>query len=60
LEKRLANLLECGFTIPPTKLRKPRDPIAYRVRELVVVIRLWFLVDASSAFRFYAERLARW
>jgi hypothetical protein len=33
------------------------NSIASRVRELVIVIGVWFLVDASSGFRFYAEGL---
>jgi hypothetical protein len=48
-------MLECGFTILPTKLRKLRDSIASRVRELVIIIRVWLLVNASMAFRFYVE-----
>jgi hypothetical protein len=48
-------MLQCGFTILLAKLRKLRDLIASRVGELVVIIRVWFLVDASSAFRFYAK-----
>jgi hypothetical protein len=52
-------MLQCGFTILPTKLRKLKDFIASRVRELIVLIRIWFLVDASSAFRFYAEGLTQ-
>jgi hypothetical protein len=46
-------------TILPTKLRKLRDSIASRVGELVVVVRVWLLVDTSSAFRFYAEGLSQ-
>jgi hypothetical protein len=52
-------MLYCGFTILPTKLRKLRDSTASRVRELKVVIRIGFLLDASSAFRFYAEGLTQ-
>jgi hypothetical protein len=50
-------MLQYGITILPAKLRKLRDSIAKEVGELVIVIRLWFLIDASSAFRFYAEGL---
>jgi hypothetical protein len=50
-------MLQYGFTILPTKLRKLRDSIASRVRELVVVVRVWFLVNVPSTFRFYAEGL---
>jgi hypothetical protein len=48
-------MLSCGFTTLFAKLRKLRNSIAYRVRELVIVIRVWYLVNVSSAFRFYAE-----
>jgi hypothetical protein len=34
----LANMLQYGFIILPTKLRKLRDSIASRVGELVVVV----------------------
>jgi hypothetical protein len=47
------------FYHPPTKLRKLRDSIASRVGKLVVVVRIWFLVDTSSVFRFYAEGLTQ-
>jgi hypothetical protein len=50
-------MLYCGFTILPTKLRKLRDSIASRVRELVVVVGIRLLVDTSSAFGFYAKKL---
>jgi hypothetical protein len=52
---KLANMLQCGFIILPTKLRKLRDSIASKVGELVVVVGVWLLVDTSSAFRFYVE-----
>jgi hypothetical protein len=54
-------MLQCGFTILLAKLRKLRDSIVYRVGELVIglVIGVWFLVDASSAFRFYAKGLTQ-
>jgi hypothetical protein len=52
-------MLQCGFTILPAKLRKLRDSIASRVWELVIVTRVSFLVDTSSAFRFYAEGLTQ-
>jgi hypothetical protein len=42
-------MLYCGFTILPAKLRKLRNSISSRVGELVIVIRVRFLVDASSA-----------
>jgi hypothetical protein len=45
------------FYHPSTKLRKLRDSIAFRIGELVIVIEVRFLVDVSSAFRFYAEGL---
>jgi hypothetical protein len=45
--------------ILPTKLSKLRNSIASRVGELVIVIGVWFLVDVSSAFRFYAEGLTQ-
>jgi hypothetical protein len=48
-------MLQCGFTILPAKLRKLRDSITSRVGELIVVIRVWFFVDASSTFRLYAK-----
>jgi hypothetical protein len=41
--------------ILPTNSKKPRDSIASRVGELVVVVGVWLLVDTSSAFRFYVE-----
>jgi hypothetical protein len=43
--------------ILPTKLGKLRNSIASRVGELVIVIGVWFLVDTSLAFRFYAKGL---
>jgi hypothetical protein len=42
-----------------SKLRKLRDSIASRVRELVLVVRIQLLVDTPSAFRFYVEGLAQ-
>jgi hypothetical protein len=47
------------FYHPPTKLGKLRDSIAPRVRELVILIRVWFLINASSAFRLYVEGLTQ-
>jgi hypothetical protein len=52
-------MLYCGFTILPAKLRKLRDYISSRIGELVVVIGVWLLVDASSIFRFYTEGLTQ-
>jgi hypothetical protein len=52
-------MFKYGFTILPTKHRKYRDSIASRVGKLVIVVRIWFLVDTSSAFRFYAEELTQ-
>jgi hypothetical protein len=46
--------------IIPTKLRKLRDSITPRVRELIVVVGIQFLIDTSSAFRFYAEGLVQY
>jgi hypothetical protein len=43
----------------PTKLSKLRDSIASRIGKLVVVVRIWLLVDASSTFRFYAQGLTQ-
>jgi hypothetical protein len=48
-------MLYCGFTIHLAKLKKLRDSITSRVGELVVIVGIWFLVDASSGFRFYVE-----
>jgi hypothetical protein len=52
-------MLQYGFIILPTKLRKLRDSIAFRVGELVIVVEVWLLVDSSSAFRFYDEGLSQ-
>jgi hypothetical protein len=45
----LANMLYCGFMIIPTQLRKLRDSITPRVRELIIVVGIQFLIDTFSA-----------
>jgi hypothetical protein len=41
------------FYHPPPKLRKLRDSTTSRVGDLVIVVRVWVLVNASLAFKFY-------
>jgi hypothetical protein len=43
----------------PLNLKKLRNSIASRVRKLIVVVKIWLLVNTPLVFRFCAEGLTQ-
>jgi hypothetical protein len=52
-------MIKCGFTILPTKFRELGHSISPRVRRLVAVTRIRFLVHTPSTLGLYIKRFSQ-